>query len=94
MEPIDPEQKILSGFEKVWVGPPQDSDLAVDGAWAQFAQEPGNPPIYALLIQFHDDDLERIKNSGNCVYLFQITNSMVPFAFQHVDNLPHQPPTS
>lgn len=94
MQPIEPKE-VIDGFEKVWVGPPaDDTGIPVDGVWAQFAWEEPAPPMYAVLMEFSDDDLELIKANGGRAYLVQVTSAMVPFSFQHITDLPHQPPTS
>lgn len=91
MHPIDiPNDGIIQGFERVFLGAPEGQEDLVAGTQALFNHEPPAPPMYAMLIKVDDEDLAKIRATGG-FWFIQLTNSAVPVSFQHLEDLPTQP---
>lgn len=90
MRPIPiPDDRVIKTFHKVWVGPPEDDDGQITGVDAIRNSDPDEPPIFAVLMELTPEDIHRISENSGRFWLFQITNSMVPFSFHHTDEFPY-----
>lgn len=92
MRPVEiPDDKIIEGFDRVFVGPPPGDEDRVEGVHALFRDaEQDDPPIYACLIQLRPEDINSIIENGGQMWLLQVTNSMVPFSFAGIDEFPYK----
>lgn len=89
-EPINISNEMIpQGFRKVYIGPPADDtgSVKVTGVDAVYRHEPGEPPMYLVLMKLDDYAVRDIVMNDGQIWLCQITDSMVPFSFIATNSL-------
>lgn len=94
MRPIPiPPDLMIPKFRKVQVGAPEDTPWVqpIEALWLPESQRgPGDPPIYMILLEFDQQDLIPIADK-HMIWMAQVTDSMVPFSFTHLDQIAYRP---